>query len=181
MAGLAVILAPAEESRNPCPPPETRAEVPAVCDESVPATPAEAEDEPAQVVISKLKLIATLQPAERIDLASLSVQGAGVLSSLYRTFLARGESRGETFAFVRRTLDEAFVMAAAYLSRGSGDDFDQKVGWMIVRALRASREGTANLKATYADDRMYVSRIDTLIEFLDARIAELVADRVEPA
>lgn len=128
-------------------------------------------DHSVQDVISRLKFIATLKAGEKIDVATLSVQEPGIAGRLYRTVLARGESRTATLDFIRLTLGEAFDLATAYLKREEA--FNKKIGQMIIRALAAAKAGIESLKETYKEDRMFVSRIETLIGTLDAKVADL--------
>jgi hypothetical protein len=124
-----------------------------------------------QDVISKLKFIATLKPGEKIDVASLSVQPDTLGGRLYRTILARGESRAATLEFIRQTLGEAFDLASAYVVRE--DSFNRKIGEMIIAALSAAKVGIVGLTETYKDDRMFVSRVETLVGTLEAKIADM--------
>jgi len=126
-----------------------------------------------QDVISKLRFIATLKPNEKIDVAALSVQVDSYGSRLYRTFIARGESRNTSLDFLRQTLGEAFDLASAYLLRD--EPFNKKIGQMVVDALAAAKAGIESLKETYKDDRMFASRVAALVGTLDAKMADLTA------
>ena len=124
-----------------------------------------------QDVVSKLRFIATLKPHERVDVATLSVQPDSYGARAYRTFLARGESRVATLEFIRQTLGEAFDLASAYSIRT--EPFNQKIKLMILDALSDSKSGIESLKETYKSDRMFVSRVATLIGTLDAKVTDL--------
>ena len=124
-----------------------------------------------QDVISKLKFIATLKPGEKVDIASLSVQPNTLVGRLYRTIVARGESRVTTLEFIRQTLGEAFDLTSVYIVRE--DSFNRKIGNMILTALTDANSGIKGLAETYKDDRMFTSRIDTLVGTLEAKIAEM--------
>ena len=133
--------------------------------------PADENEQTVQDVISKLGFIATVRPNEKIDIATLSIQPDSILSRAYRTLIARNESRDATLRFLRHILDEAFNLANMYLNRDS--QFDRTIGQMIVEKLVSSKRGIESLKETYKDDRMFVSRITTLIETLNAKIINL--------
>ena len=139
------------------------------------AADAFAKEGPAQDVISRLKFISTIKPGEKIDVASLSVQADTVLGRLYRTVLARGESRTATLEFVRQTLGEAFELAQAQAVHE--DAYVRRLGAMVFTAIVAAKAGIQGLSETYKDDRMFVSRIETLVGTLDAKITEVA--RVE--
>lgn len=124
-----------------------------------------------QDVISRLKFISTIKPGEKIDVASLSVQTDTLVGRLYRSILARGESRSATLEFIRQTLGEAFDLASAYAVRE--DAFNRKIGQMIITALSAAKSGIMGLTETYKDDRMFVSRVEILVGTLEAKIADM--------
>ena len=124
-----------------------------------------------QDIVSKLKFIAIVKAGEKIDVSSLSIQGVTLAGRTYRTFIARGESRAATLTFLRATLGTAFDLASEYASRG--DAFSTKIAGMIISALTVAKTGIIGLTETYRDDRMFVSRVDTLVTTLDAKIADL--------
>ena len=134
-----------------------------------------AKERSPQDVISRLKFISTLKPGEKIDVASLSVQTDTVLGRIYRTVLARGESRVATLEFIRQTLGEAFELAQAQAVHE--DAYVRRLGAMVFTAIVAAKAGIQGLSETYKDDRMFVSRIETLVGTLDAKITEVA--RVE--
>jgi len=124
-----------------------------------------------QDIISKLKFISTLKPGEKIDVASLSIQPDTLASRLYRTILARGESRMGTLEFIRQTLGEAFDIISTYSNKD--DIFNNKINQMLTTALTSAKIGIAGLTETYKDDRMFISRIETLVGTLNAKIIEI--------
>ena len=130
-----------------------------------------AKERSTQDVISRLKFISTLKPGEKIDVASLSVQTDTVLGRIYRTVLARGESRVATLEFIRQTLGEAFELAQAQATHT--DAYVRRLGAMIFASIVAAKAGIVGLSETYKDDRMFVSRVETLMGTLDAKIAEV--------
>jgi hypothetical protein len=121
-----------------------------------------------QDVISRLRFISMLKPGERIDVTSLSIQPDTFLMRLYRTTIARGESRNTTLEFIRNTLNRAFDLIAIY--KKTNDPFNGKISQMIVSSMNAAKSGVLSLIETYKDDRMYVSRVETLISTFDAKI-----------
>lgn len=129
-------------------------------------------EEAFQSIISKLKFLAALKPDEKIDVASMSVQGVSAIERLWRAAFGRGESRDTTYAFVRKTLNEAFDFACTYLD--APDPFRNRIGAIVVAEIREAKPGVVSLAATYRDDRMFVSRLNTLIATLDVKINGLV-------
>jgi hypothetical protein len=131
-------------------------------------------DRAAFDIISHLRFIAALQVGEKVDVASLTVQGPGLASWLYRNLVARDESRHATLDFVQRTFDTALGLAAAYLSRDGPDrDAAAEIGQAVLNAIEAAKAGTGRLRATYEGDRMYAARIDTLLVALETRLKAL--------
>lgn len=121
-----------------------------------------------QDVISKLRFISMLKPGERIDVTSLSIQADTWIMRLYRTTIARGESRNTTLDFIRNTLNRAFDLIAIY--KKTNDPFNSKISQMIISSMNAAKGGILSLIETYKDDRMFVSRVETLISTFDAKI-----------
>lgn len=44
---------------------------------------------------------------------------------------------------------------------------------MIIAALSATKTGIMGIAETYKDDRMFVSRVETLVGTLEAKIADM--------
>jgi len=132
---------------------------------------AESGEHTVQDAVSKLRFIAQLRVGERVDVTTLSIIPDTYYNRSYRALFARGESRVATYDFVHQALDGAHALAVAYLS--SERDFDRKLGHMLAEALTAARPGIETMSLTYGDDRMFVSRVSTLLDTLDAKLAEL--------
>lgn len=128
--------------------------------------------------ISRLKFIASLRPGEKIDVGTLSVQGNSAYERACRTLFARGGSRAATFDFVKHTLDTAFELACTYLAYD--DKFRQKIGKMLIESIASSMPGIDSLAKTYADDRMFVSRIETMVETMTVKTGELALPTLPP-
>lgn len=125
-----------------------------------------------QNIISKLKFIAKLKENEKIDLQSLQVITADYWPSrLYRTFIARGESREHTLEFIKEIIGEAFDLCTRYMT--IKQEFYQHVCNSLVLALQESKIGLKNLCKTYKDDRMFTSQIESLITTLDVKTSDL--------
>lgn len=142
---------------------------------------ADGEERAVQEVISRLRFIAKLQAGEKIDVSSLTVQPAGLLGRLYRTFIARGETRVATFEFIRGVLGDAFSLAEARVRTPAGHEGARvrtPAGHMVADALAGARAGIVSLRETYRDDRMFVARVDTLLETLDTKIATFAVTAV---
>lgn len=129
-------------------------------------------DHGTQNIISKLKFISKLKENEKVDLQSLQVVTADYWPSrLYRTFVARGESREHTLEFIKETIGEAFDLSNQYLS--INQEFYQQVGISIMTALQECKLGLKNLCKTYKGDRMFISQIETLLTTLGVKTDDL--------
>lgn len=128
-----------------------------------------------QEIISKLIFISKIKENEVVDVSHLSVQDVGWITSLYRTFIARGESRETTLEFITGITHEAIEQANLYIH---GDEhFIRQVGDMILGALEEAKNGINNLKKTYQSDRLFVSKIETLLKTLDIKIESITAKK----
>jgi hypothetical protein len=123
-----------------------------------------------QDVLSKLKFISTIKPGEKIDVASLSVQPNTLMARLYRSVLARGESRVATLEFIQQTLDRAFAFVINYEDDEGPAAPTSTLRRMLLEAISGSKAGIMSLAQTYKDDRMYVSRVETLVQTLDLHL-----------
>jgi len=124
-----------------------------------------------QDIISKLKFIAKIQDGEKLDVCSLTLHKDTLGTSLYRTIVARDESRDRALEFIRCVIGEAFDLASKY--RRKEESFFKKIGEMIILALKESRAGLLNLTKTYELDRMFVSKLETLMVTLDTKTEDL--------
>lgn len=124
-----------------------------------------------QDTVSKLKFISKIQVGEVVDVHSLTLSPISFVTSVYRTIVARGESREHTLDFFRRTIQDAFDLTIECLQRE--ETFFKDTGIIIVTAINESKRGIINHSETYGDDRMYTSKIDTLIISIDTRLKDL--------
>nr|QBK86401.1 MAG: uncharacterized protein LCMAC102_01960 [Marseillevirus LCMAC102] len=124
-----------------------------------------------QDIVSKLKFMSKIKEGEIVDVQSLTLMEKGWGTSAYRTLVARGESRKATLEFFRIVIGEAFDLASRYLKRDG--QFFHDIGSMIVVALQEAKSGLANHSKTYKDDRMHMSKIETLVQTLDTRSIDL--------
>lgn len=123
-----------------------------------------------QDIVSKLKFISKIAVGEIVDVASLTLMDRNWKTSAYRTILARGESREGTFELFSETACLAFEMAAEYLSDKTA--FFYNIGVMIIDAIQEAKQGILNHSKTYADDKMFVARSETLIKTIEAKIKD---------
>lgn len=125
-----------------------------------------------QDVVSKLRFISKIREGEKLDIQSLQMVPADHwFSKLYRSLFSRGESRDSTFKFVVKVIGEAFELISKYIYQN--EILYTQTVIEILKALEESKAGLINLIRTYHDDRMYISRIDTLINTIDTKTSDL--------
>jgi DNA integrity scanning protein DisA with diadenylate cyclase activity len=122
----------------------------------------DARDKSIRDVMARLGFISKIQPNELLDITTMTLTRRGIWNSLYRTFIAKDESREETLAFFTRTITEAMDQLRA-LAEHHGETVSQRVRQLLLDALNKSITGMENTKETYKGDRMFVSRMEALI------------------
>lgn len=115
-----------------------------------------------QEVVGRLKFIGGIRAGDRVDTAALAV----VPDTYYRRAVRAlrelwyaHESRDTTLEFARRTVAEAYAM----LEEGGRTPDESR---MLVEGVVGVRAGLAALRETYADDRMFVARLDAFRELI---------------
>lgn len=131
-----------------------------------------------QDIVSKLKFIAKVRPHEWMDVTKLQLYEKTYWNSFYRTLFTRSESRNATLEFIRLVFGEAFELAARYNT--SKAPFRHAVAKMILDAMEESKTGIANLKESYKEDRMFVSKLETLTSIFDTKVKELKESQARP-
>lgn len=126
-----------------------------------------------QDIISRLKFISTVEPGEKIDVSTQTIMPNTYMNQIYNAFM-RSEGRMDTLNFVRQSVTDAFDLLGSYTTRDNS--YDRRIAHMIVDALVSSRRGILALTDTYKHDRMLTSRIETLVDLLDAKLSELPED-----
>jgi hypothetical protein len=126
-----------------------------------------------QNIISKLKFISKIKEGEKVDIQSCQVVDAEYWPSrIYRTVLARGESRNTTLDFIKMTIGEAFELCSKYFK--IDQDFYQQIANTIAKSIQESKAGLKNLSKTYKDDRLFVSKVEALLTTLDTEIEDMM-------
>lgn len=122
-------------------------------------------------VISRLKFIGRIKEGEKINVrGNPFVQPNDITTSFSRTFL-RTDNRQNTLNFFQDTIESSFKLL--YLYSRSKLKSDQISCYHLINDLRAAKIGIQNSRRTYISDTMYCCKIDTLLENIDARLADL--------
>lgn len=124
-----------------------------------------------QGIISKLKFVSKVGEGEIINVSTFTLCKKSWSTSLYRTLLQQGESREATLMFARGLTGEALDLAYDFLLKK--ERFYKDIGKMIITALKECKPGLFELMKSYEEDRMFVSKMEALIDTLDAKIKDL--------
>jgi len=126
----------------------------------------DAGDYPFFETVSNLKFISKIREGEKVDVQSRQLCSNDWTTSMYRTFVSRKESRSFTFEYLRTVVEEAIKMIKNFMH----DDSKSNMAIVIIDSLKESKVGFTNLKKTYCDDRMFASKIETLLSSIETQI-----------
>jgi hypothetical protein len=124
-------------------------------------------------ISSKLKFISMLQPGQKISVTSQVIQENTYWTSLVRSFT--GENRSRVYNFISDVINDSLNILEGLSN--SSNDYDIQICKNLISDLIFLRPGLTNLQDTYKLDRMYVSKIKTLMENLDVKTQELCSKR----
>lgn len=124
-------------------------------------------------VISVLKFLSKIQVGEIINTSGPepSVGQAGYKTSAYRTLLNMVFRANETHTRMPEYIEKLTTKAISLLTLASPSSRDR-----LITALNESRAGIHSLQKTYGYDRMFVSKLQTLEEFLVEKLQEYGAE-----
>lgn len=132
-------------------------------------------DRSVQDIMSCLKFISKIKVGDVVDVGSRTLMKKCISTSLYRTMIARKEGRGKALDFFRVTIGESLDVASEYLKIDkNANTFYKDIATVIINSLNDVKKGIINHSKTYAYDCDHVSKIETLLDFLDIEIKELV-------
>lgn len=117
---------------------------------------------------AKLDFISRVQTGEKMDVGTRQMYKDTIPTALYRTLVARGESRDKTIQFIKETLDEAIKLVQELVELSH-----LTIARSLLTRIESCRAGVVHLSQTYYSDRMYTSNINALLESIDARVKEL--------
>lgn len=123
-------------------------------------------------ISSKLKFISKIKENEVLDTRSVSLMEVGWKTSLYRTFIARCESKETTYDFFLSTINSSFELIEKYISHE--DRFFRDISMMLIKDLRSAKQGMTNHTKTYSRYEHHISKIETLIMNIDIRLDSIV-------
>ena len=121
-------------------------------------------------IIPKLKFISKLNKGDKINVKNMYIQPNNILNRLIRTFYMV-DDRSNTLLFVNNTVKKGFDLFLSHID--SKNPFDVILCKNIMTDLRNAKTGLFNLKETYSEDVMFICKIDSLIEEIDAKLTEI--------
>lgn len=121
-------------------------------------------------IIPKLKFISRLNKGDKINVKNLYIQPNNFINKISRSFI-HIDDRTNTLIFVNNTIKKGFDLFLHHIE--SNNPFDTILCQNILCDLKKAINGLLNLKETYVDDIMFVCKIDSLIEDIDARLIEI--------
>lgn len=119
--------------------------------------------------ISRLKFIGKIQIGDKVNLKLMYMQPDGLLTQLSRSI--NQDNRAKTLIFLQDTINKTFEIFKFY--EKSENNSEQIMCMNLYTDLKSSKQGLNNLKETYATDIKFTCDIDTLIQSIDGKIADL--------
>ena len=121
--------------------------------------------ETTQEVLTRLKLIGTLKPGEKLDIRKMRIESNNILTPLKRMFF--GDSREATYTFFCNTIERAFSILYSLASTNKTSDVI--ICSHIVKDMELAIEGIKNVQNTYKEDKMYFCNLETLMQTINAK------------
>jgi methanogenic corrinoid protein MtbC1 len=120
-------------------------------------------DKTVDDILSKLLFLSKLKEGEKINTYDFCIEDNSWWTTLRRTIF-RDQSREKTLEFIRSLIDSALETSSKCFE--SQDELHRNIGNLIIETLEQSRIGITNLIKTYETDRMFVSKLETLLGIL---------------
>jgi len=121
-------------------------------------------------IIPKLKFISRLNKGDKINVKNLYIQSNNFINRISRSFF-HIDDRTNTLMFINNTIKKGFEFFSKHVE--NNNSFDNIVCQNLLYDLKNSTNGLLNLKETYSDDIMFICKIDSLIEEINARLIEI--------
>lgn len=118
-------------------------------------------------IISALKFIGKVKKNEKISTVRMTVQDN---DSWYTSFIRTitTQNRHKTMVFLQNVIGRAFEIASIYIH--DTDKHKNRTGWFIIDDIKKSLAGIHNITNTYRDDRMFVCKMESLLQSIGVRL-----------
>lgn len=121
-------------------------------------------------VVSKLKFIGLINKGDKLNVKNFTVQPDNVITKINRSFINL-DNRQNSLQFVETTVQKAFQILK--LSLVSDKISDKILCMNILQDIIKSKQGISNLCETYQNDVMITCNFATILQDIDARLAEI--------
>lgn len=121
-----------------------------------------------QEITSKLKVIGKMEKGKKFDPYNMCMQEDCLYTSIIRTM--KKINRWIVLDFCQETIGRSYELLITY--ERSDKDVDKILYTHLIRDLRNSITGLLNLRFNYSDDVNFCSKVDTLIESIEARLTK---------
>jgi len=126
----------------------------------------------SEELISKLKFLSKIQKGEKMNVGGMFMQLDCFKTTVSRT-IWNVDSRQNTLTFIEKVLNNSTELIELFLN--SSQHAQYVMASNIMKDLESSKNGIRNLKITYNNDVMFCSKIDTFIQWVDAKLIEIRA------
>lgn len=133
---------------------------------------------------SKLRFLSKIKKGERLRIDGLSVVENTWTAKFLRAWDTwrdsknveeAKEGREKTLEFIRDVYDSGFKFASSIIKDTSSYSSDL---WnMLIKNLKDAQPGITNLMVYYERDTLYISKMETFMELLNAKINDLETER----
>ncbi len=127
-----------------------------------------------QEIVSRLKFIGKVKKGEKINTHHMYVQPEGVMTILKRTFWVN-DNRSNALTFIQDTIARVFELLITH--QRSEREADKILASNLIKDLRGATVGLSNIKVTYIDDTKFCCDIDTILEYINARIVNFPLEK----
>lgn len=118
-------------------------------------------------IMAALKFIGKVRKNEKISTTAMTVQdNDSWYTSIIRTFTT--QNRVKTIVFIQNVIDRAFEIASIYTR--DADQQKNRTGWFIIEDIKKSIVGLHNILNTYKGDRMFVCKMESLLQKIDVKL-----------
>lgn len=114
-------------------------------------------------IVSKLLFLSKIKVGEKINTHEFCLEENTWWTTIKRTIF-RDQSRDKSLEFIRSLIDSALEITTKCFE--SSEELHKNIGLFIITTLENSHNGINNLAETYNEDRMFVSKIETLLGIL---------------
>ncbi len=128
-------------------------------------------DKSVHGILSTLYLISKIKEGDKINTASLELQENSWWTTFKRTFTFGEQSRKNTLIFIKKSCDDAIVIADKCLN--SNKSVERELGYAILDSLDKSKTGIKEIQKTYPNDEYFISQLDSQLIILEARLKDI--------